>query len=237
MGHLREALARRELMVAEFYAGRKAWTAAAIRAEYLVSNFPSSASAAPALAIMVRAYRAMGLDDLANDSLRSAADELSAPSRTGLRRAGTGVSAADRGAVPLVLPPVCPRLDGLLVTVSGADPHHCIHRKHEDLPVPDLVGAGSLGDGFDAGFHLVIAVTTSSLSLGRKSTTYSAPRYSSVCPFWRPKPLTSDTVIPVTPSSDRASRTSSSRNGLMMAEIHFMGWTASRQVAGVAGRL
>ena len=97
MGHLREALARRELMVAEFYAGRKAWTAAAIRAEYLVSNFPSSASAAPALAIMVRAYRAMGLDDLANDSLRvlrmsyphhpepgSAEPEPESPPRTGV---------------------------------------------------------------------------------------------------------------------------------------------------------
>jgi hypothetical protein len=56
--------------------------------------------------------------------------------------------------------------------------------------------------------------------LGRKSTTYSAPRYSSVWPFWRPKPLTSVTVMPCTPISDSASRTSSSLKGLMMAALH-----------------
>jgi hypothetical protein len=64
--------------------------------------------------------------------------------------------------------------------------------------------------------------TASILTLGRKSTTYSAPRYSSVWPFWRPKPLTSVTVRPVTPASASASRTSSSLKGLMMAVICFM---------------
>src|SRR5690606_27410691 len=63
---------------------------------------------------------------------------------------------------------------------------------------------------------------TSSLILGRKSTTYSAPRYSSVWPFWRPKPLTSVTVMPATPASASASRTSSSLNGLMIAITIFI---------------
>src|SRR5690349_2402341 len=63
----------------------------------------------------------------------------------------------------------------------------------------------------------------SSLILGRKSTTYSAPRYSSVWPFWRPKPFTSVTVMPCTPTSASASRTSSSLNGLMIATTSFMG--------------
>ena len=62
----------------------------------------------------------------------------------------------------------------------------------------------------------------STFTFGRKSTTYSAPRYSSVCPFCRPKPLTSVTVSPATPTSDSASRTSSSLNGLMIASIFFM---------------
>ena len=70
MGEIREALARRELLVAEFYLGRKAWVAAANRARYVVSNFPGSGSVAPALAVQVRAYRAIGLDRLAEDSLR-----------------------------------------------------------------------------------------------------------------------------------------------------------------------
>src|ERR1700712_5226996 len=59
-------------------------------------------------------------------------------------------------------------------------------------------------------------------TLGRKSTTYSAPRYSSVWPFWRPKPLTSVTVMPCTPIPERASRTSSSLNALMIAVTSFM---------------
>ena len=70
MGEIREALARRELRVAEFYLARSAWVAAANRARNVVSSFPGSASVAPALAIMVRAYRTIGLDDLAEDSLR-----------------------------------------------------------------------------------------------------------------------------------------------------------------------
>ena len=66
------------------------------------------------------------------------------------------------------------------------------------------------------------ATTTSISSFGRKSTTYSAPRYSSVRPFRRPNPLASETVIPATPSSDSASRTSSRRKGSMMATMRFM---------------
>src|SRR5262249_46646194 len=50
----------------------------------------------------------------------------------------------------------------------------------------------------------------------------SDPRYSSVWPFWRPKPRTSVTVIPMTPISVSASFTSSSLKGLMIASIFFM---------------
>src|SRR5262245_34550625 len=67
----------------------------------------------------------------------------------------------------------------------------------------------------------------STFTFGRKSTTYSAPRYSSVWPFWRPKPFTSVTVSPDTPTSASASRTSSSLNGLMIAVICFMGDSSS----------
>src|SRR3954453_18539550 len=66
------------------------------------------------------------------------------------------------------------------------------------------------------------STAASILVFGRKSTTYSAPRYSSVWPFWRPKPFTSVTVMPCTLSADNASRTSSSLNGLMMAVISFI---------------
>lgn len=38
-------------------------------------------------------------------------------------------------------------------------------------------------------------------------------------PFWRPNPLTSDTVIPDTPISPNASRTSSILKGFIIASI------------------
>ena len=63
---------------------------------------------------------------------------------------------------------------------------------------------------------------TSIFTFGRKSTTYSAPRYSSVWPFWRPKPLAATTVMPCRPTSCSASFTSSSLKGLMIASIFFM---------------
>ena len=80
------------------------------------------------------------------------------------------------------------------------------------LPVPaDFMIASTTASTWSS------VTATSSLILGRKSTTYSAPRYNSVWPFCRPKPLTSVAVMPATPASDNASRTSSRRNGLMIA--------------------
>src|SRR3989441_5582341 len=66
------------------------------------------------------------------------------------------------------------------------------------------------------------ATTTSTFILGRKSTVYSLPRYISVGPFWRPKPRTSVTVMPMMPAPVSASFTSSSLNGLMIASIFFI---------------
>src|SRR5206468_9592310 len=63
--------------------------------------------------------------------------------------------------------------------------------------------------------------TTSIFTLGRKSTVYSEPRWSSVWPFCRPKPRTSVTVLPITPIPVRASFTSSSLYGLMLASTFF----------------
>ena len=70
MIELRDTLARHELTVAKYYADREAWVAAARRAETVVSRFPLSASVAPALEIMVRAYGETGLDGLAADARR-----------------------------------------------------------------------------------------------------------------------------------------------------------------------
>src|SRR5439155_18600225 len=65
------------------------------------------------------------------------------------------------------------------------------------------------------------STTTSTLTFGTKSTWYSAPRYTSVCPRWRPNPSTSVVVSPLTPISRSASFTSSIRWGFTMAVTSF----------------
>src|SRR5207302_6325387 len=82
--------------------------------------------------------------------------------------------------------------------------------------LPVLAAAATISTTFEA---IGSGATTSILILGMKSIVYSPPRYSSVCPFWRPKPRTSDTVMPTTPMPVSASFTSSSLNGLMIASI------------------
>src|SRR5690606_628846 len=90
------------------------------------------------------------------------------------------------------------------------------------LPSPILPVLADLRIASTTGSTWSSVTATSSLILGRKSTTYSAPRYRSVWPSCRPKPLTSVTVMPVTPTSASASRTSSSLNGLMIAMTIFI---------------
>ena len=75
--------------------------------------------------------------------------------------------------------------------------HALLDRHDPDLAVTDLAGTGGLDQ---------TAATTRSTSpsstrisirtFGTKSIVYSAPRYTSVWPRWRPKPWTSDTVSP-----------------------------------------
>src|SRR5215210_4123127 len=63
----------------------------------------------------------------------------------------------------------------------------------------------------------LVSTSTSRRTLGTNSTVYSAPRNVSVLPPWRPYPWTSLTVRPRIPAPRRASFTSSSLKGLMMA--------------------
>jgi hypothetical protein len=59
---------------------------------------------------------------------------------------------------------------------AGADADRLFDGRDEDLAVADLVGLGGADDGLDGGVDLVVVRTTSIFTLGRKSTTYSAPR-------------------------------------------------------------
>src|SRR5688572_2042776 len=90
------------------------------------------------------------------------------------------------------------------------------------LPSPILPVLAAFSIASSARSSMSLLMAASIFTFGRKSTTYSAPRYSSVWPFCRPKPLTSVTVMPCTPIAESASRTSSSLNGLMTAVTSFM---------------
>lgn len=65
MVHLRNILARHEVMVAKYYLDREAWVAASRRAAEVLEEFPRTPSVADALAIQVIAYEELGQDELA----------------------------------------------------------------------------------------------------------------------------------------------------------------------------
>jgi len=71
MLHLRDLVAKHELQVAQFYIRRGAYLSAANRASYIVKNFEQTNSAPKALAVMVKAYRKLGMTTLAEDALET----------------------------------------------------------------------------------------------------------------------------------------------------------------------
>ncbi|TDG12370.1 outer membrane protein assembly factor BamD [Seongchinamella unica] len=69
MVHLRNLLARHEILVANYYFRRGAYMAATNRGRYVVENFQRSPAVADGLAVMAQGYILLGLDDLAKDTI------------------------------------------------------------------------------------------------------------------------------------------------------------------------
>jgi outer membrane protein assembly factor BamD len=69
MVHLRNMLARHEIVVANYYFKRGAYLAATNRGRYVVENFQQTPAVADGLAVMVQGYTLLGLPELAQDSL------------------------------------------------------------------------------------------------------------------------------------------------------------------------
>jgi len=65
---LRNKLAEAELHAARYYIKRKAWLAAAKRGQSVLEMYPTTPASRDALGIMVQAYKALGLNDLAADA-------------------------------------------------------------------------------------------------------------------------------------------------------------------------
>jgi outer membrane protein assembly factor BamD len=70
MVFLRNQLAEHELLVAQEYLERGAYLAAAARARYVLREYPQTPATPRALEYLVRAYRILGMQELADDSLR-----------------------------------------------------------------------------------------------------------------------------------------------------------------------
>jgi outer membrane protein assembly factor BamD len=70
MNYLVTAMAQSEVHVARFYLERGAYVAAADRAQIAVRSYSGTAAAEEALSIMIRAYDALGLPQLADDARR-----------------------------------------------------------------------------------------------------------------------------------------------------------------------
>ncbi len=70
MVFLRDSLAIHEIYVANYYLSRGAHIAAANRAKGIVENYQQTSATGDAMAIMVQAYSALELTELADDALR-----------------------------------------------------------------------------------------------------------------------------------------------------------------------
>ena len=70
MNWLVNALASHEVHVARYYLGRGAYVAATNRAQYALQNYPQTPALEDALYVLVKAYDAMGLNDLRDDAAR-----------------------------------------------------------------------------------------------------------------------------------------------------------------------
>jgi outer membrane protein assembly factor BamD len=70
MQYLVNALAQHEIHVARYYLKRGAHVAAANRAQYALKTYPNAPANEEGLVILVRAYDALGMEDLRNDAER-----------------------------------------------------------------------------------------------------------------------------------------------------------------------
>lgn len=70
MNYLLNALAAHEIHVARYYMKRSAYVAAANRAQYALKTYPQAPANEEGLVILVRAYDALGMNDLRDDAER-----------------------------------------------------------------------------------------------------------------------------------------------------------------------
>ena len=70
MRYIRNLIARRQVEDAEFYMNRKAYLAAVSRSNEVLAHFSETPSVIPALDIMIRGYRKLGMHEMADKTLK-----------------------------------------------------------------------------------------------------------------------------------------------------------------------
>ena len=70
MIYLRNQLAQKEILIAEFYIERESWLSASKRAKAVIERFPNTIWTKNALDIMLLSYQKLGLEELAADTQR-----------------------------------------------------------------------------------------------------------------------------------------------------------------------
>jgi len=70
MVFLRNELARSDFTIASYYASREAWIAVTSRTRFILQNYQGSSVIRPALELQLKAYQALDLQDLAQDTQR-----------------------------------------------------------------------------------------------------------------------------------------------------------------------
>ena len=70
MVFLRDELAQSDFAIASYYASREAWVAVTNRTKLILQNYQGSSVIRPTLELQLKAYQALNLEDLANDTQR-----------------------------------------------------------------------------------------------------------------------------------------------------------------------
>ena len=90
MIHLRDLLARHEINVANYYLRRGAYLAALNRGRYVIEGMQRTSSVPDGLAIVIQSYILLGMEDLAQDSIKTLA--LNYPDHPSLDQEGNFIT-------------------------------------------------------------------------------------------------------------------------------------------------
>ena len=116
-----------------------------------------------------------------------------------------GLAASDRGSWTYGAGKTLPSLYSFLPMFPRPNTHHILYRQDKNFPIANASRMGRCHNGVDDIVHLLFWSKDFELGLGQKIYHILRPSIQFCVPFWRPKPFTSVTVSPCTPTVLRRS--------------------------------